>query len=116
MEYSGIQLKKMVFQCITHKNEGGIASESSIGTREKAPDIACGKALHRVILEKQFRIIPIGKSVFERRVKSDPGDQNDKTQLKNDLSFFGHDMTRFPIRIKFYRKKPLCAMRNMTMS
>jgi hypothetical protein len=79
MEYPGIQLKKMVFQRITHKNQRSIASEAGIGTREKAPDIAGGKALHRVILKKQFRIIPIGKPIFERRAKSDPGDQNDKT-------------------------------------
>jgi hypothetical protein len=79
MEDPGIQLKKVVFQSITHKNKRGIAAESRIGTREKAPDIAGGKALHRVILEKQFRIIPIGESILERRVKSDHSDQNDKT-------------------------------------
>jgi hypothetical protein len=78
MEYPGIQLKKVVFQRIAQKNQGGIASESGIRTRENAPEIPGGKALHRVILEKQFRIVPIGKSVFKRRVKHDPGDQNDK--------------------------------------
>jgi hypothetical protein len=109
MEDLGIQLKKVVFQRITHKNQRGIASESSIGTRENAPDIAGGKTLHRIILKKQFRIIPIGKSIVERRVKSDSGDQNDKTQLENDMSFLGHDT-------KVYRKKSLRAMRDITMS
>jgi hypothetical protein len=79
MEYPGIQLKKMVFQCITHKNQRGIASESGIRTRENAPEIPGGKAFHRVVLEKQFPIVPVGKSILEGRVKGDPGDQNDKT-------------------------------------
>src|SRR4030042_5282639 len=78
MEDLGIQLKEMDFQRIAHKNQRGIASESGIGAREKAPHIAGGKVLHRVIIEKQFRIIPIGESIFERRVKSDPGDENDQ--------------------------------------